>query len=79
MRCWARGTAVPEYQGTWVQRYEFDYEFYAWYYTYTNEFDYGTIHIQMNLTMEVLRMGWLLPPYGLSAEFVERVEARIEA
>ena len=26
------------------------------------------IHIQMNLTMEVLRRGWLLPPYGLSAE-----------
>ena len=25
----------------------------------------------MNLTMEVLRMGWLLPPYGVSAEFVE--------
>ena len=25
------------------------------------------IHIQMNLTMEVLRMGWLLPPYGFSA------------
>ena len=26
------------------------------------------IHIQMNFTMEVLRMGWLLPPYGLFAE-----------
>ena len=25
----------------------------------------------MNLTMGVLRMGWLLPPYRLSAEFVE--------
>ena len=29
------------------------------------------IHIQMNFTMEVLCMGWLLPPYALSAEFVE--------
>ena len=26
------------------------------------------IHIQMNLTMEALRMRWLLPKYGLSAE-----------
>ena len=29
---------------------------------------YIQCHIQINLTMEVLRMGWLLPPYGLSAE-----------
>ena len=27
-----------------------------------------SIHIQLNVTMEVLRMGWLLPPDGVSAE-----------